>query len=481
MLAALLAAAAFSFFAGAAVEPLKGLDDCRYARKGIEMWRSGSLFEVTWSGRPDFGYPPLQFWILGRSFALLGDNDLAARIPSILMALGVLALTYRIGRSAFGPGAALVGVAVLAVTPMFATHARRCMIDVPLCFWTTLALALYVAGLRRPRLHALIAVPLGAALLTKGLLGLLPLAIVPVALASPGLRGSVRSGWLWLGLLGGLALGASWPVHHAIVHGRPFVEEHFLATALSRVAGGDAHGGPAKSYFAILLEDYQPVVVPAFAGLVIYWLDRRRGRRDGRGDLLAAWVLVPLVVYSFSARRSDKYLIPIVPALALFAGYLIDTRARRFGTAFAAWVATPLLLAAGLAYWLVPGLISERGNAIYKESAASVRAELRPGTVLPYTGEGSDLYRDREHVVMRYWDVGLAQPTPPAQAVAAALGAGHGALVCSRERLAALDSLGVSYATAVMGKWGLVWLARPGPAAAAGATPEPAPSTDTSP
>jgi 4-amino-4-deoxy-L-arabinose transferase-like glycosyltransferase len=480
-LAALFAAAAFSFLAGAATEPLKGIDDCRYARKGLEAWHSGSFFEVTWGGRPDFDYPPLQFWVLGRSFALLGESDLAARLPSILMALAVLAATYRAGRSVFGRGAAVCAVAVLAVTPIFATHARRCMMDVPLCFWTTLALLVFLAGLRRPRLHALMALPIGAAILTKGPLGLLPFVLVPAALATREGRGALRSGWLWLGLAGGLLLGASWPVREAMVHGRSFVEEHFVRTMLSPVMGTRGDLGPAKSYAVLLLERYQPVVLPALAGLVVYALDRRRRTVGDRGILLAAWLVLPLALYSLSTWRSDKYLIPLLPAMALFAGYLLDTRARRFGAAFAAYVAPAVLAATGFVYWFAPELISGQGNMMYKEYAPTARAALLPGTVLPYAGEAGGRYNDRVQTVMWYWDADLAEPTDPAAAVTAALAAGHGALVCSRERLAALDSLGVSYATAVMGKWGLVWLARPGPAASAGAPAERALSTDTSP
>jgi len=455
-LAALFAAAAFSFLAGAATEPLKGIDDCRYARKGLETWRSGSFFEVTWGGRPDFDYPPLQFWVLGRSFALFGESDLAARLPSVLMALAVLAATYRIGRSVFGRGAAVCAVAVLAVTPIFATHARRCMMDVPLCFWTTLALLVFLAGLRRPRLHALMALPLGAAVLTKGPLGLLPLVLVPAALATREGRVALRSGWLWLGLVGGLLLGASWPAREAMVHGRAFVEEHFVRTTLSPVMGTRGDLGPAKSYAVLLLERYQPIVLPALAGFVVYALDRRRKAVGDRGNLLAAWIVLPLALYSLSTWRSDKYLIPLLPAMALFAGPLLDTRARRFGAAFASYVAPVVLAASGLVYWLAPQLISGQGNMVYKEHAPTARAELLPGTVLPYAGEAGGRYNDRAQTVMWYWDVGLAEPTAPAAAVAAAIAAGHGALVCSRESLAALDSLGVRYETRVMGTWGLV-------------------------
>src|SRR5262245_15888466 len=88
---------------------LISLDDATYARQGIEEGRSGQFFNPTWNGQPDFHKPPLQFWILARSFALFGENDFAARLPSAVMALGILAATYWIGVVTVGPPAAATG------------------------------------------------------------------------------------------------------------------------------------------------------------------------------------------------------------------------------------------------------------------------------------------------------------------------------------------------------------------------------------
>ena len=104
---------------------LPAMDDCFYARKGIEMARSGSFFSVTFNGIPEFQNPSLQIWLLGRSFAALGENDLAARLPSIVFALGTLLITWRIANVLLGTGTALGAVALLAISPYFGEHARR--------------------------------------------------------------------------------------------------------------------------------------------------------------------------------------------------------------------------------------------------------------------------------------------------------------------------------------------------------------------
>ena len=86
----LLLAAAFAWTAATGELGLKTFDDCRYARKGLEMMQRGGFMEVTWAGRPDFPYPPLQFWLIGRAMAVFGPGDFAARFPSMVMALGTI-------------------------------------------------------------------------------------------------------------------------------------------------------------------------------------------------------------------------------------------------------------------------------------------------------------------------------------------------------------------------------------------------------
>jgi 4-amino-4-deoxy-L-arabinose transferase-like glycosyltransferase len=80
-LAVLLLAAGLLFTANAETLSLPALDDCFYARKGVEMARGGLGFTVTFNGEPNFQNPPLPFWILGTGFRVLGENDFAARLP----------------------------------------------------------------------------------------------------------------------------------------------------------------------------------------------------------------------------------------------------------------------------------------------------------------------------------------------------------------------------------------------------------------
>jgi 4-amino-4-deoxy-L-arabinose transferase-like glycosyltransferase len=312
-LALLLLGAALLFSANAGSIPLPAMDDCFYARKGVETMRRGAFFTVTWNGEPTFQNPPLQFWILGRTFALLGTNDLAARLPSMMMALGMLAATWRIGSLTLGRAAGATAAGLLVLSPFFVTHARRCMLEVPLAFWVTLAMLVLVEGWLRPHLLVLLAVPLGGAILTKSVLGLLPLALLGVAMAlGPAIRSLRRAPGLWCGALGGLLLGASWPVHQWATFGVQAVRQHYFSEVISRSATGFDLRGLLLDYPAALMVSFQPVVLPGMAGAVALW----KRRREGLLVLLPLWAGLPVLLYALSSARSPRYIFPIFPALA---------------------------------------------------------------------------------------------------------------------------------------------------------------------
>src|SRR5216110_2386084 len=64
--------------------PLVGPDEPRYARVAVEMHRSGEAVVPTLQGRPWLEKPPLYYWLAGAAFAVLGETETAARLPSAL-------------------------------------------------------------------------------------------------------------------------------------------------------------------------------------------------------------------------------------------------------------------------------------------------------------------------------------------------------------------------------------------------------------
>jgi 4-amino-4-deoxy-L-arabinose transferase-like glycosyltransferase len=440
-LLALVAAAAALFLANTGGPSLPSLDDCYYARKGIEMGRQGGFFTVTWNGQPTFQNPPLQFWILGRSFALLGENDFAARLPSALMALGIALGVYGIGRLTLGGAEAATAVALLLATPIFANNARRTMLEVPLTFWVVMAVLVFVAGLERPRLHALLAVPLGAAILTKSVLGLLPLGIIAGAMADARARASLRRPWLWLGVLGGLALGAAWPVDQALTLGAQTVREHFVGEVLGKSTQAIPAWRRIFGYPLLLLERYHPPVLPAVAGLALI-LRQWRTERDGRALVVVAWILLPLAVYGLSSAQSLRYIFPVLPALALAGGAWLARRLPRVATGFRVAVMA-LLVAAAAVFWVKPRLLTQPGNDVLKASGGAIAAAVARDEPITYAG---DRYWTLANPLLYYAERFLEMPRADLpEAVRVATTRPSRLLMLDTARLRELEGLGVPH------------------------------------
>lgn len=430
---AILLAAAVLFTANAARLSLPSLDDCFYARKGVEMARSGNLATVTWNQTPTFQNPPLQIWILARSFRVFGESDLAARLPSILMALGILAGVLALGRRLWGEAEAVTAAALLLISPLFVNHARRAMLEVPLTLWVVLCLLVVVWGRESPRRLLLLALPLGAAILTKSVLGLMPLFVLAGAAAVDSeTRRSLRSPWLLAGVGLGLAVGAAWPLHQWLSHGPRALEEHFVAEIASRAtAGGFSLRRLALGYPAALLGSYQPVVLLALCALP--GLLRRNASSGCR--LVAAWIVVPVLLYSLSSAQSPRYLFPTLPAMALGAGFWLVRRFPR--VARGVRVASPILaLAAAAIFWVSPRTLARSGNDALKLGSA-IADRVPASEPLPYYGAR---YWGFANPILYYEERYLEPSAATAEAAVTAARARSHWLFADRDRVAEIEA-----------------------------------------
>jgi 4-amino-4-deoxy-L-arabinose transferase len=415
---------------------LPAMDDCYYARKAVEMRRSGSVYTVSWNSRPNFQNPPLQLWLVSRSQSLFGENDFAGRLPSILMGLGILGIVWRIGARLWNRSAGLLAASLLLLTPLFVNHARRLMMDLPLTFWVVFTIALlleFPAGSKR---HMLVAFPLAAALLTKSILGLLPVLIFLGALiVDRPLRRSLLTPWLWIGVLLGLALFATWPLYTWRVFGENAVKAHFLEEIASRATETRSLKRLIVDYPAAILGSFQPLLFPALIGA--WSLCRRSG--DAPGRIITIWMLLPIALYSLSSAQSPRYLIPTLPAMALAAGYWIDACFPRL-TALLPRLTAVMALVTAAVFWLRPSWLNVGAKKSFKHEGAALVAQAVPADeTIPYLG---DLHWGIANRMLYYAERSLERTQPsPYAAVAAARARRARLLVIDNGRRAEIQAL----------------------------------------
>jgi 4-amino-4-deoxy-L-arabinose transferase-like glycosyltransferase len=440
---------------------LRAVDDCFWARRGVEIARAPGLFNLRWEGGVDWEYAPLQCWLLGRSFAIFGENDLSARLPSILFAIGTLLIVYRIGILLLGSASAACAVALLAIAPYFLDNARGCMMEMPLTFWVSLAFLVFYEGLRKPRLHLLLAIPLAGALMTKSVMGLLPLGVLAVAaLFSRDLRTPWTRPWLSAGVVLGLALGASWFVAQAILVGTWTLKAHMLAYVGARAMKPLGLLQHLFGYPVFLLERFQPLILPALAGFVL--IARRAHReRDARLWLLLAWVVVPLVILSLAGTQARRWLFPLFPPFALCAGWALESLAPRAAWWFRRVVAPAALLAVATWFWVSPPSFLYPSDRAIVEKRALLQARLPVDEALTYLGPELGYWPIANPLL--YYDERVLEPASPTadEALRRALGRRSRLLLCDRAALGALPASARGAETVVEAKgWVVLDLAR---------------------
>jgi 4-amino-4-deoxy-L-arabinose transferase-like glycosyltransferase len=125
-----------------------------------------------------FEKPALVYWMSAASYHLLGVNELAARLPSALMALATVILLFITLRRIVSRKAAIASAVVLATSGIFLGYARVATPDMLLAATMSFALISgYIALSKTGRAQAgywlLSFASIGLSMLAKGLAGVL--------------------------------------------------------------------------------------------------------------------------------------------------------------------------------------------------------------------------------------------------------------------------------------------------------------------
>lgn len=389
---AVVCAAAAMLLAGLGQRDLWAPDEPRYAQVAQEVLHgSAERGPSAWlllrlAGEAYTQKPPLYYWLAAAAGAPAGFvGEWAARLPSALAGIACVALTALLGRRLFpGSSAGPWAAALLLTVYRFGHLARRVQLDVLLTALELGALVL-LWSMSRPGkarrgsvagLHLL----LGLALLTKGPVGLLPLAVAFAFLAWEGRASALRGAfpaWAFALSLGPvlLWLGAAVALAPPGFFGDAVVENLF-----GRFFSGTSHARPFYYYALQLPLDFLPwtLLWPAA------WREARRvlaasERRDDPAEALAwrfliAWVAVFLVFFTLSAGKRGLYLLPAFPALALMCGRTVD-RALARRSEWPRWLRMAMLAAAGLV----------GGAGAWVAFAGGLEIEAAPGFGLPAT------------------------------------------------------------------------------------------------
>lgn len=313
--------------------PLNDSTEARYGEIARIMLETGNwVTPMQTYGVPFWAKPPMSTWLSALSMKGLGVNAFAARLPSLLLSIGILWLVHQTIKKRSGSQVAMIATLVLSGCFFFFLNAGTVMTDPALIFCTTLSLiAFWHAVVEKSKVWGYVFfVGLGLGLLAKGPVGIV---LTGLPIFFWGLRHKQRwtalmSQLPWItGSLLTLLIAGPWYAL-AEFHTPGFINYFIVGENFHRFldpgwAGdkyGFAHRAPLGMIWVYALAGVFPWSIVGSA-----WLFRHMNMlpslcrdKDGWVSYLLLCTLVPLGFFTFSSNIIYPYVFPSLPFFALF-------------------------------------------------------------------------------------------------------------------------------------------------------------------
>ncbi len=278
-----------------------GWDEAVYIGMGKYLLSSGS------SGLWEEIRPPLIPMLLGTLGKLGIDRVGGGRVLMLMFVLGILMLTYLLGKEIANEGVGIAAAALVALTPIVVGQSSRIMTEIPSTFFALLAWYLYLQkkGLFWP------GIMMGLATLTRFPQGLLVLVLGAAVLQMPRqerARQAVLAGaGMMVVMVPFVLFNAAFysgdgenPVAASL---RPFIEG-------ARHQASPFHPGSALFYGKVLMQQ-NVLFMAALLGIAAAW------NRHRKWLILAPFLLG--LYFSLIPNKQERFILVIVPYVALLA------------------------------------------------------------------------------------------------------------------------------------------------------------------
>jgi 4-amino-4-deoxy-L-arabinose transferase-like glycosyltransferase len=245
----------------------------------------------------------------------------SARFPSALAALGVLILTFLVGRKLYNTAVGFIAGLILLSTVQFFWLAVRANIDMTLTLWTTLAIYLMYCGYTRQRgkhiCYVLAYFFMGLATITKGPVGIaIPLVTMLFYCIVQKQYGQLKKLDLLPGLIIIAATAALWLVPACIMGGNEYMQNILFKQTLGRAVDSYSHKQPFYYYLENFPADFNPWTIFIPSAVIFFWRKKKQGAQLDLTFPLA-WFAGTFIFFSFISGKRNLYLLPLYPAAAL--------------------------------------------------------------------------------------------------------------------------------------------------------------------
>jgi 4-amino-4-deoxy-L-arabinose transferase-like glycosyltransferase len=324
----LILLSALLFFPGLGARDFWAPVEPRYAEIARVMFAKREWIVPMVNGELYTDKPILYFWLVLIAAKIAGAvNEWTVRLPVAMGGVGFVLATYFFARDFFSPRVGLLASVMLATSVRVIWEARWAHIDVLFCFF--FLLSLYFAGRAlmqkgNPNEILIAYLFMGLATLAKGLIGValpaLLLVSFMIARRDWSMLGAAK---LHLGIPIFLIVVAPWPLLVNAATENRWLADFVYVHHIQRYTAGAGHRQPFFYYFTTLPVDLLPWTIFAIPALCAY-----RRVHGLMGDpvklFVVLWFVVVFFFFSASDTKRELYLMPLLPAVAMFIAHYID-------------------------------------------------------------------------------------------------------------------------------------------------------------
>jgi 4-amino-4-deoxy-L-arabinose transferase-like glycosyltransferase len=322
----LVALSSVTFLLGVGRPAISDSDEGFYAEAAREMVTEGDWLTPRFNYEDRWQKPVLYYWLTAATFTVTGFGESAARWWSAFSGVGLVLLTWAAARrfTADDHAAWLAG-AITATCYGYFAMARLALPDLPLTFLITLVI--WSALESR---WTVVGIAAGLGLLMKGPVAL----VVPAVVLLPiwwreRTTTIIRARDMATAALICAVIALPWYGAMTAEHGTAYLRSFFIGDNFERFAT-DRFNAPRSVWF------YVPILIGGMLPWSMYLITlpwrsavsvlRRRRRLSESEWRLLFWAFAPLLFFTLSIGKQPRYILPVLPPLAILLARSIATR-----------------------------------------------------------------------------------------------------------------------------------------------------------
>ena len=322
--------------------PFIDWDESIYAEVSKEALVNHQPFDFTIYGAHWFEKPPLALWTTELGFKMFGINEFGGRFFTAVFALATIILSYFFVKKLTNSRlAGFLTLGCYAICFHFFLQSFFLDLDIPVGFFILLTLYAFLLALEKPKFYYLFFTALALGVLTKSVIGLIPLPIaLAYLLAAKKIRALHNKHFYW-GLVLGALIVLPWHVRESIKFGAGFWQIYLFYHVLARFAAPlENNGGPFNYYFVIFLQN--PLFLLFSAVATVYFIFKSI-KNPAYFLLLFASVFI-FLLFSLAQTKGSGYIVVIYPYLLAMMGITLADLFRLAPNYWLSFVGIGLLL-----------------------------------------------------------------------------------------------------------------------------------------